>query len=119
MLKSFNDLKGQTLSSCVQRGEDELVFTLLNGEKYKLFHEQECCEEVIIEDICGDLSDLAGSEILMADQAISEKDPDGGRKTAAWTFYKLATIKGYVTIRFCGESNGYYSEQVDFKMVKE
>jgi len=117
-MEKFEDLVGKTLVSVENKAGDELVFTLDNGEKYKLYHSQDCCELVTIEDIIGDLDDLVGSPILMAEEATSRENPEGFSReyqdSFTWTFYKLATIKGYVTVRWYGESNGYYSESVDF-----
>lgn len=116
----FSRLLGKTLVSIERvtpdKDQDELIFTTNEGEIYKLFHNQDCCESVAIEDIEGDLNDLIGSPILQAEEIISG-DLNGLTYTPdsfAWTFYKLATIKGYVTIRWLGESNGCYSENVDF-----
>lgn len=122
MLKSFEDLKGQTLIRIETYRDEELVFTLQNGEVYVLYHEQDCCESVRIEDIVGDLADLVGTPILLAEEVSDIDLPPLGKyatqESFTWTFYKLSTIKGSVTIRFYGTSNGYYSERVDWKKVR-
>ena len=107
-------LKGKTLASLVNEG-DELVFKTTDGETYRMYHEQDCCEHVRIEDIVGDLEDLVGSEILIAEEVEGESPADfEAYESYTWTFYKFATRKGYVDLRWLGESNGYYSEGVSF-----
>lgn len=96
-------------------GEDEVRFESTCGRVFRLYHSHDCCETVEIEDVCGDIEDLIGSPILMAEEATS---PDEDSESGKWTFYKLATVKGYVTIRWLGRSNGYYSESVYFEEVR-
>lgn len=97
---------------------DAIVFILdddYNG--YVLTHLQDCCEDVYIESIDGDLTDLIGEPLVMAEEAYQEGESDWG--TSTWSFYKFATTKGYVTIRFFGESNGYYSEEARVCKLKD
>lgn len=124
MKLEFSILKGKTLANVENVHNEEIIFTTVGGEKYILYHSQDCCESVTVEDICGDLQDLIGSEILQAEEVTHEQDtnPKGVKipeyqESFTWTFYKLATMKGCVTIRWYGESNGYYSESVDFAQV--
>lgn len=113
-------LLGRTLKSVENRDDEAILFETAEGERFRLFHDQDCCESVRVEDVCGELDDLVGSPLTMAEEvSIYEGHPPEGYDptwgdTYTWTFYKLATVKGYVTIRWLGQSNGYYSESVDF-----
>lgn len=115
----FSDLLGKTLIAIDKVYQDRLVFTTGDGTQYLMHHSQDCCESVTIEEIFGDLEDLIGTPLLMAEESVSREPPDGESwgESETWTFYRLATIKGYVTIRWYGSSNGYYSESVSFEEV--
>lgn len=114
----LSDLIGATLLSIhVGSRNDEILFTTNSGKMYLMYHCQDCCERVEINDIEGDFNDLIGSPILQAEENHNREDTFGKIEcpdSFTWTFYKFATMKGYVTIRWLGESNGYYSESVDF-----
>ncbi len=87
---------------------------------FRFYHKQDCCENVTIESIVGDLQDLVGSPILLAEEVVSENEGEALNKyddSFTWTFYKFATIKGYVDVRWYGASNGYYSESVNLKFI--
>lgn len=117
MQVEFSDLLGKVITSFVVSGDDEIKISTSDGSNYTMYHAQDCCESVYVEDINGDIDDIIGSPILRAEESTNENFDDRVRDSATWTFYKLDTIKGSIEIRWFGESNGYYSESVDF--VKE
>lgn len=120
-IAKVSDLIGKTLTK-VTADDDEIIFVCEDGSKYSMHHDQECMEGVYIENIEGDLIDLIGTPILLADETTNSDDnvkPEVSDSCMSftWTFYRFATIKGYVTIRWFGESSGYYSETVSFERI--
>ena len=95
-------------------GGYEMLFETADGERFMFAHQQDCCESVDINDIVGDLQDLVGEPMLIAEEVKGATEPDAEHyESYTYTFYKFATRKGYVDVRWLGESNGYYSEGVD------
>ena len=118
----ISSLLGKTIVSIKgEKGDKEMLFSTSDGKNYRFFHDQDCCELVRIEDITGDLQDLIGEPLLRAEE---ESNNEGFSPVPeyldswTWTFYKFSTRKGYVDIRWLGESNGYYGEKVELEEVQ-
>ena len=117
----FSDLKGKIIVeiSGLKPESEEIYFKTSDGKQYIMYgDEPKCCAHVSVDDVIGDVEDLLNTPILQAEVSTrhSREDEDD---SYTWTFYKLATIKGYVTIKWYGSSNGYYSEEVSFKEYEE
>ena len=96
--------------------ENAILFFRDNADTIVMLHEQQCCENVYLESIVGDTQDLVDSPIIFAEESNNSDNTEDGSNT--WTFYKFRTRKGYVDIRWYGESNGYYSEEAIVLAVK-
>jgi hypothetical protein len=118
----IKELIGKILTA-VEVDPEVIVLECNDGSTYRMHHYQDCCERVTVEDVVGDISDIIGSPLLEAEEVISLKNPDGIDKgcqdSFTWTFYKFGTIKGHLTIRWYGESNGYYSERVTLTKMQK
>ena len=118
----IKDLLGKTPNKILNKDDLRLEFHFTSGETYAFHHVQDCCECVMIDDICGDLADLEGAELVEAEEFVGNIDgratlttdlPKEYDESYTYTFYRFRTSKGSVVVRWLGQSNGYYSESVD------
>lgn len=117
---NVNVMVGMTVED-IKCGSDEIVFKMANGRRFRLYHGQDCCEYVRVEDVCGDWDDLIGRKLLVSEE-VNSNPPHNYNYTNdsyTWTFYRFASERGWVVVRWLGESNGYYSEAVDFVEIRE
>jgi hypothetical protein len=119
-------IRGMTFSAVWVSDDKEVIsFRTIDGTLYRLQHDAECCEHVVVDQIDGDLKDLTGAPLLLADERyIEPRDADGKFKDAGelgfqtWTFYHFATIHGYVTVRWSGATSGAYSARVTLRRCR-
>jgi hypothetical protein len=68
MKYKFDEMIGKKIISIDGKvGDSEIVFRSEDGNFF-FYHDDACCEDVSIEDICGDLSDLINSPIIEAEE---------------------------------------------------
>ena len=117
----FEELIGKTLTAIKvdEKYAAWILFVVSEDEKYLLHNDEADCNDVqvTIDDINGDINDLVGSPLTMAESVSNEAFEKSQDAEGTWTFYRFATVKGYVDIRWFGTSNGYYSETVTLEKL--
>ena len=120
---NIKKLVGETLVGVVlnyidtdEKG-DVIMLTTKSGRKFKIYHEQDCCEVVKIQDTEGNWHDLLGKVIVDASEE-TECDVCESEEIyceESWTKTTLTFKVNDATVisRWIGTSNGYYSERVD------
>ena len=119
----IGELLGQTVTEITgaEAGFETLRLTYDAGLMEAVFsHDQTCCEDVKIAQVDGDPEHLIGSPLTMAEvvsEELGEPKPSKYSDSWTWSFLKLATVKGYETVRWLGESNGYYGESISMLLI--
>lgn len=101
----------------MERSQQVVTMYRSDGAVVRFEHEQDCCENVEIDDVSGDVADLIGVPIISAYESSLDTTDDSGYDCALWTFYHFTTNKGTVVLRWLGTSNGYYSMGVNITVV--
>ena len=114
---NVTELEGMVVDY-IDEWENEIIITTQSGRRFKFYHNQNCCEEVRIWDTKGNLKTLWGKKLISVTQDAYDNLPKGVEyqpdESYTWTEITFKTTEDTVISRWIGESNGYYSQEVDF-----
>ena len=73
----ISNMIGKTITSIVGMvaGSDSVEFTCSDGSVFKMNHHQDCCESVNLNDVEGDVADLIGAPVIVAEEVSSDDMP--------------------------------------------
>lgn len=100
---------------------NEVTFDTDKG-KFKIYHEQDCCESCYLYKVIGNPYCLQGYTVKLAESEFKNEHPEWYKEDSkyannsfTWSCYYLENSRGNrVEFWFLGESNGYYCEVTDF-----
>lgn len=115
----FFTLKGAQITEIALDAESVIFVT--NKGNFRIIHYPDCCENFVLDNIVGNLSDLFNGPITLAEE--DNKEPSWSKineyGSHTWSAYYLENAKGCFEFWFLGESNGYYSETAEFIKIDE
>lgn len=105
---SVNEFIGKTFTKVYADG------TFYTAEKqYDMYHPQDCCENVFLDEVIGDINDITDEEIINAfDTDEGDENDDRSYDCVQYTNFHIVSQKGTVVFRWIGSSNGYYGTSV-------
>lgn len=128
-MKNFEDLIGKTITNIwFKNGKDpvkicdEIHLVTEDGWLVRLYHKQDCCENVYLLETVGEIDNILHSPIIYVNEIINPPLDDvmksftNSDTSSTWTFYLIETKKGSVVLKWLGSSNGYYDESVQFEI---
>lgn len=102
----------------LEQNSHAVELTFDDGRRACFLHRQDCCESVVLYEFDGDIGGL----ITSAEASTNCDNPPEQEyppESFTWTFYTLHSERGTLHMRWLGESNGYYGEEVDVYIEPE
>jgi hypothetical protein len=108
----------------LENNSQEVKITTTDGRQFSFYHVRDCCETVELIDYEAFKDKLIGGKIIEAEilndsskELMAKESYDFQNDSHTWSFYIINTDRGSIWMRWLGESNGYYSEEVDFAEI--
>lgn len=112
----MKDLIGESIRAIEKFDDQRVIVRLRTGwQSFIFFHDQDCCELVELRE--ANMDGIIGKVICAVSAEVDHNLPEGAEQMESFTntTFTFKTEDGSVgTLRFLGQSNGYYSESVEF-----
>lgn len=91
-----------------------LVTIVTDKLSVQFLHYQDCCEDVRVAQVDGDIEDVVGKTIRLFEERTVDSEGEWGDRLRS-TFYTVRTDGGDLSWRWDGRDNGYYSVAVNHR----
>lgn len=113
-LVDFDILIGETIVSIsgMDTGGVEVVIETASGRTFRMYHVQDCCENVYIDATYGCANSILNK--VVDETTYFTDNYDGAYESGTISRFRIYCDGDYFEVKWIGTSNGYYGEGVSF-----